>query len=163
GRRAAPMPTHSVQQGDCLSSIAAQHGFLWKTLWNDPGNAELQQLRKDPGVLYPGDVVNIPDKVIKEESRSTDAHHKFKKTEEPTRIKIRLLLDDKPRANLRYELQVAGQTITGSTDGNGFLEENIPPSARAGVLAVTEGKSHYIYQLDFGSLDPIDTDDGVRE
>jgi LysM domain len=157
------MPMHSVQQGDCLSSIAAQHGFLWKTLWDHPSNAELKQLRKDPGVLYPGDVVNVPDKDVKEESRPTDARHKFKKTEEPTRIKIRLLLDDKPRVGLKYELQVSGQKITGSTDGAGVLEENIPPGAREGVLVVTEGTSNYIYQLAFGSLDPIDTDDGVRQ
>jgi LysM repeat protein len=154
---------HTVQQGDCFSSIAAQYGFPWKTLWNHPSNSELKQLRKDPSVLYPGDVVNIPDKDIREESRSTDVRHKFKKKGEPTHIKIRLLLDDQPRPGLNYELQVNGQKITGSTDGGGYLRADIPPDASEGVLVVNEGTTKDVYQLSFGALDPIDTEDGVRE
>src|SRR6202022_151085 len=99
------MPTqHTVQQGDCFSNIAEQYGFPWKTLWNHPENADLKQSRKDPNVLYPGDTVNVPDKELKEEPRGVDARHKFKKKGEPTHIKIRLLLDDEPRAGLRYQL-----------------------------------------------------------
>jgi LysM repeat protein len=157
------MPTqHTVQQGDCLSNIAEQYGIPWKTLWNHPDNADLKQSRKDPNVLYPGDTVNVPDKDLKEESRAVDARHKFKKKGEPTHIKIRLLLDDEPRAGLRYQLVVNGTTSNGSTDNGGYLREAIPPDATTGVLIVGAGTAQEIFQLGFGTLDPIDTDSGVR-
>lgn len=158
------MPTqHTVRQGDCFSNIAAQYGFPWKTLWNHPDNAQLKELRKDPGVLFPGDVVSIPDKGLKEEPRPTDALHKFKKKAEPTHIKIRLLLDDQPRTNLKYELDVAGANIKGSTDGGGFVEADIPPDAANGTLVAGEGATRSVYYLEFGALDPIDTEEGVRK
>jgi N-acetylmuramoyl-L-alanine amidase len=157
------MPTqHTVQQGDCLSNIAEQYGIPWKTVWNHPDNADIKQSRKDPNVLYPGDIVNVPDKDLKEESRAVDARHKFKKKGEPTHIKIRLLLDDQPRSGLRYQLVVNGTTSKGSTDGGGYLRETIPPDASTGVLIVGAGTAQEIFQLGFGTLDPIETDSGVR-
>jgi hypothetical protein len=157
------MPTqYAVQQGDCFSNIAEQCGIPWKTLWNHPDNAELKQKRKDPNVLYPGDVVSIPDKEPKEESRGADARHKFKKKGEPTHIKIRLLLDDEPRAGISYGLQVDGATIKGSTDSGGYLQAVVPPGAQKGVLTVGEGTARDVFQLGFGTLDPIETDSGVR-
>jgi hypothetical protein len=158
------VPTqYTVEQGDCISSIAAAYGTLWTTLWNHPDNSDLKQKRQDPNVLYPGDVVSLPDRQPKEQSCATDNLHKFKKTQQPAHIKIRLLLDDQPRANVSYQLQIAGKTMKGSTDGSGYLEQDIPPDAQTGVLTVTEGTVCDIYQLGFGTLDPIDTDDGVRE
>ena len=158
------MPTqYTVKQGDCISSIAAACGFQWKTIWNHPDNADLKQKRQDPNVLYPGDIVTVPERERKEQSCPTDKRHKFKKKELPTRIKIRLLLDDEPRANAAYELQVGGRTIKGSTDGSGYLEEEIPPDVQTGILIVAEGKVRDVFQLGFGTLDPIDTDEGVRK
>jgi hypothetical protein len=157
------MPTqHAVQQGDCFSNIAEQYGIPWKTIWNHPDNAELKAKRKDPNVLFPGDMVSVPDKNLKEESRPVDARHKFKKKGEPTHVKIRLLLDDEPRAGVRYQLVVDGTTSKGSTDGGGYLHELIPSDAQNGVLIVEEGTAQEIFQLGFGTLDPIDTDSGVR-
>jgi N-acetylmuramoyl-L-alanine amidase len=62
------MPSHTVKQGDCISSIAHETGFFWETLWNHPDNAKLKQLRKNPNALLPGDVVSIPDQRVKQES-----------------------------------------------------------------------------------------------
>jgi hypothetical protein len=158
------MPTrHDVQQGDCLSSIAAQYGISWEKIWNHGDNADLKQRRKDPNVLFPGDVVSVPDKDPKKQACAVDKHHKFKTKRKPTRIKIRLTLDDEPRKNLRYELQVAGQTLTGSTDGAGYLEAQIPSDAQSGVLLVGDGDPRETYQLGLGTLDPLDTDDGVKK
>ena len=156
------MPTqHTVQQGDCISSIAAQYGLSWRKIWNDPANAALKTTRKDPNVLFPGDVLTVPDKERKEEGRPVDSRHVFKLKDPPTRIKIRLLLDDTPRANLHYDLAVESKTINGTTDGDGFLEAIIPPSAATGILTVTDGPSRDIFQLGFGTLDPIETEEGV--
>lgn len=153
---------YTVSQGDCFSSIAAQSGIPWKKLWLHPDNAELRKKRKDPNVLYPGDIVTIPDNTLKEELCSTDACHRFVKHVEPTHIKIRLLLDDQPRASIAYELRLADHSIKGTTDGDGFFQADIPPDATSAVLVVGDENLHDIYELGFGTLDPIDTDSGIR-
>jgi hypothetical protein len=69
---------YTARTGDCILSIAYEHGFFWETLWNDAGNAELKQKRKSPNILVEGDVVHIPDLTPKEESGATEKRHQFK-------------------------------------------------------------------------------------
>jgi hypothetical protein len=87
---------YTVQQGDCISSIAFERGFFWQTLWNDAGNASLKSLRKDPNVLKEGDVVHIPDLTLKQESGATENRHTFKLKGVPAKFKIRVLKPPKP-------------------------------------------------------------------
>ena len=68
---------YSVCQGDCLTSIADQHGFYWKTLWDR--NSALKALRKNPNVLFEGDIVRIPEKELKERDCATEKRHRFVK------------------------------------------------------------------------------------
>jgi hypothetical protein len=154
---------HDVQQGDCISSIAAEYGISWEKIWNHGDNADLKKRRKDPNVLFPGDVLVVPDKEAKEQACATDKRHEFKTTRKPTRIKIRFTLDDQPRKNVKYALSFAGQTLNGSTDGSGFLEAEIPPDVHSGVLLLGEEDPRETYELEFGGLDPLDTDDGVKK
>jgi N-acetylmuramoyl-L-alanine amidase len=72
---------HIVKQGECISSIADAHGFFPDNIWNDAANTKLRGKRKDPNVLYSGDVVVIPDKQSKEESCATEKKHSFIKKE----------------------------------------------------------------------------------
>lgn len=48
-----PMQQHVVQQGETLSSIAAQYGTTWQAI------AQLNNI-KDPNVIFPGMVLKIP-------------------------------------------------------------------------------------------------------
>ena len=158
------MPEYKVMQGDCISSIAADSGFLWSTLWNHPDNAQLKNQRKDPNALLQGDVVVIPDKTIKEESRADGAKYKFKKKGSPAKIKIRILEDDQPRKNTPYRLQVDGIWLPqGTTDGDGFVKAKIPANAQSGELRVGNGADQQIYFLALGTLDPFDTDSGAED
>jgi hypothetical protein len=157
------MQNHVVEQGDCLSSIGAKYGFFPNTLWNHGDNAELKELRKDPNALLEGDVVVIPDKTAKEESCATEQKHKFKKKGTPAKIKIRLTVDDKPRKNEAYKLCIDGKWTEGKTDGDGYLEADIPPDATQGELRVGSGKEVDIFNLGFGTLDPTDTDSGAED
>jgi hypothetical protein len=152
----------TVEQGDCLSSISDEHGFFWSTVWNHPDNADLKELRNDPNALLEGDVVVVPDKAMKEESCATEQKHKFKKKGTPAKIKIRLMLDDEPRANEPYRLQIDGTWFEGNLDGDGFLEQVIPPGSVRGILRVGTGERIDEYELALGTLDPIDTDSGVN-
>ncbi len=71
---------NTVQQGDHLLRIAkafwliladdleaSQHFWIWKNK------------RQNPNVLYPGDLIYIPDRQLRQESRSTDKKHGFVK------------------------------------------------------------------------------------
>src|SRR5438045_657493 len=102
------MPQHEVSQGECMSSIAAQYGFLWKTIWNDGENAELRGERPNPNLLYPGDVVFIPEKKIKEESCATETLHKFKRKGVPAKLKIRLMQNGEARKDVGWKASLGG-------------------------------------------------------
>lgn len=120
-----------VAQGDCISSIALAKGFKWETIWNYASNSELKKLRKDPNILLPGDVLIIPPKTRKEVSRATEAKHKFVKKGTPAKIKMRLLQEGKPRANVSYIFTVEGKIHRDKTGADGYLMFPIPPNAKS--------------------------------
>ena len=154
--------SHTVQEGDCIFSLAAQNGFDWKTLWEHPENAELKRLRKDPAVLQPGDVVTIPPKELKEESCANEKRHRFRRKGTPAKVRFKVLRDDKPRANLPYRLTIDGKLETGNTDGQGIVEMTIPPDAQQGELTVGKQGDEETYHFQLGTVDPLDTEAGVR-
>ena len=154
------MAKYVAQQGDCLSSIAFDLGFLPETIWNHPSNLELKQKRKDLNILLPGDELNIPDKQIAEYDRPTDARHKFCRKSVPSICRLQVFDGEKPRANQDYILVIDGMHFSGATDGEGKLEQSIPPNARAGTLTI--GPDKMTYDLDFGQLDPVAEISGVQ-
>ena len=154
---------YRVRQGDCIHSIASKHGLFWQTIWNHAKNAGLRAERKDPSVLRKGDMVHVPDLTRGQESGATEERHRFRRKGVPANMRVRLLLDDEPRANKPYHLIVDGALWKeGSTDGDGYVEAGIPPGAKQGTLVLTDGQEQQTYMLDFGNLDPIDTDEGVK-
>lgn len=158
------MPNHNVAQGDCFLSIAEKNGFFWETLWNHANNAELKKKREDPAVLYPGDVVFVPDKQPKEVSEPTNQVHKFRLKNAPAKFHLRLLDDDDaPRANLKYVLEIDGQEFNGKTDGAGAISVSINPAAKNGKLILTnEEDETEEYDLFLGHLDPVEEVAGVQ-
>ena len=153
---------HTVKQGDCISSIAYEYGFFPDTIWNHPQNKELKEKRKDPNVLFPGDVVYVPDKRVKEVSKATDQQHRFRYKAGPAYLNLVLLYDGEPLANETYELDVEGVEANGVTDGNGRLREPIDPEALNARLFVGEGSERIEYALRLGRLMPIDTVEGFK-
>jgi hypothetical protein len=85
-----------VETGDCISSIAYEHGFFWETLWNHSRNAELKSKRKDPNILQEGDVVYTPDLTLKELTRATDKRHTFVRKGAPAKLRFRIMEEPKP-------------------------------------------------------------------
>jgi hypothetical protein len=154
------MRDHVVRQGECMSSIAYLYGFSWKVLWDAAENRELKKSRQDPNVLFPGDVVKIPDKQTKYYACATDARHLFKLNGFKAVLRIRVMKDDQPRANENYLLEIDGTLMGGQTDAAGWLEKKIPPNAVRGKLTLSNGLENYDLQL--GKLDPVHEVSGIE-
>src|SRR5687768_6010003 len=119
---------HTITQGECFSSLTKKFGFSdYKTIYDHAENAELKTKRPNPNVLFPGDIVSIPDKQLGEESGATEAKHDFKIIRKKTFIRVVIKdSENKPFANIDYELTVDGDKLTGKTDGSGKVEQEIP-------------------------------------
>lgn len=153
---------HTVEQGECISSIAYQYGFFPDTIWNDSKNGALKQERKDPNVLLPGDRVYIRDKEEKEESCVSEAKHRFRRKGVPERLGIVVKQDGEPVADEPYSVEIDGQVQTGRTDKDGRIECVIPPDAASATLTIGEGASARFRTFELGSMNPVDKVSGVK-
>jgi hypothetical protein len=154
------MPAYSVQQGDCISSIAFQFGLHPDTLWKHPQNADLKTRRRDPNVLFPGDTVFVPDKTLRQEDAGTDQKHSYVLKGVPLKLKVRFLRNGKPLANQKYTLAIDGVVSNGTTDGDGNLECPLSPKAQSGTVTFPDLDEQHA--LNLGHLDPVDEVSGVQ-
>jgi N-acetylmuramoyl-L-alanine amidase len=152
------MPSYTVQQGDHLSALLEKFGFReLKTIWEHPNNAALKSERKDPHILFPGDEIFIPEKQAKTVSRPTTKLHKFQVKKE--QLKLKLLLQDvngQPRALEECKLDIDGAITTEKTGGDGTITKEIPLSAKAGRLTLSDLQ----VPLLIGHLDPVEKESG---
>lgn len=152
---------HVVQQGDCLSSIAHAYGFKdYRTIYNHSLNASFKAKRPNPNLIYPGDVILIPDLGTDPENCATDKVHKFQISRSGTHLAIVLEHDGKPLANIPYELTIGNQIANGTTDSAGLLRHPIEPTDSRGLLKITNPA--YEWDLLIGELDPVAETSGVQ-
>lgn len=161
------MTRHIVQPGECLRSIADQHGWSsWRRLWEHPANEALRARRARPEVLLPGDEVEVPDE-------PAPAAHQAELGREtpldvgPALAPLILTLRGSARAlaDRPFAITVDGRTIEGRTDGDGRLEVDVPVQATVARLTVWLDEactSAWRTRLDIGHLDPHDTTSGVQ-
>ena len=151
---------HIVEQGEHLASIAKKFGFAdYRTIWNDGGNAGLRDARKSPNVLFPGDVVTIPDRQEKQLPRPTGANHRFVTTAAPLQLRIRVLdSDGKPDKDAPCVLNVDGISRNHTTDRDGKIKEEIPRDAKNGMLTIDDTE----LPLMIGHLDPVEKTTGQQ-
>ncbi|MHC5112132.1 MAG: peptidoglycan-binding domain-containing protein [Planctomycetota bacterium] len=154
---------YEARDGDCALSIAHQFGFHWKSIWNDPANAELRQMRDDKqATLLAGDIVFIRPRKLKTERGSTETRHRFRRLGEPAKLRLCVLSGDEPRANEPYRLVLDREVRTGQLDDEGALEEAIAIDETSAELYVGHGVDEEYYDLGVGSLPPIDTIQGIQ-
>jgi len=151
---------HVVKQGETLSSIAEEYGFLnYEGIWNAPENAGLREARQTGHILYPGDEVVIPDKEVKSFERAVDKDYQFQVHVEKTKLILHLKdAFGNPLASTPCKLTVDGQEDSLTTDGDGVVEAQIPRSARDATLEVNK----MTWDIAIGHLDPPGTQDGYR-
>ena len=153
---------YRVASGDCVLSIAERAGHFWQTIWNHPDNADLKRQRDDPRVLLPGDRVVIPPLRLKEEAGQTEQRHRFRRKGVPYKLRLKLTVDGKPRADTPYVIEIDGQASRSQTTAQGYVEVPLPPGAKRGRLTVGDGASKIVYTLELAGLSPANSIDGVQ-
>jgi hypothetical protein len=152
---------YEVDQGECVASIAFEHGHFWETIWNDPANLDLKNARGNPYVLLPGDRLHIPPLQAKVESGSTEQRHRFKRKGVPEKLHIRILDENgKPLSGVNYSIEVDGHLTASATDAEGNIVHYIPPNARYGTILLP--KLNREIPLSLGWLDPAMELSGVQ-
>jgi hypothetical protein len=150
-----------VKQGDCIFSIANQHGHYWRRLWDHPENAALKDMRGSPHVLREGDRVFVPELSTKSETGATETRHRFTLKGTPIDLAIEVLDDDEPRAGEPYVLEIEGRTEHGGIPDDGIIRTRMLATDRQGRLTVGEGEDRSAWPLQLGHLDPAHTRSGA--
>ena len=152
------MPTqHTVKQDEHVAGIATKHGIEdYNLVWDFPDNADLKQLRENPFVLFPGDVLTVLDREEKSVTRPTGAKHRF--VIQVNRIKLRLkvlTLGQDPAAGAPCKLVIEGGARADlTTDGAGIVEKAIARTDKQGKLVLGDAD----FSLRIGALNPMPGD-----
>jgi hypothetical protein len=151
---------YTVKPGDHASSIAEEFKFRdFKTFWDNGVNAAIKALRKNPHVLNPGDEIEIPDKVKRNEDAATAKYHVFEAKLQPLQLRMRVQnADGVNRANEDCEVDAEGKVERLKTDGGGVVSRKIPRNSKKGKLRITAED----IPLKIGGLDPEDTKTGQQ-
>jgi N-acetylmuramoyl-L-alanine amidase len=159
--------SHTIVQGECLSSIAEKYGFAsWRAIYDHFSNADFRKARPNPNIVYPGDVVSIPDKQVKSVKLATGAAHVLRIKREPCHLRI-IVRDEEGQvlAGKKFQLTVKGQIQEGMTSDKGLIEKPVPAGAEQGELAVWadgEARPPDEWTVNLGHLDPINTLSGIQ-
>lgn len=148
-----PSGSYTVKQGDYLASITEEAGFLsWKTLWDDGANASIKA-KRNPNVLYPGDVVTVPIRQRKEESVATGEKTTFETIGDPLTVKLVVLSwDGTPISTTDVQFKL-DSTEAVKTAEDGSAKKNIKATGpKEGDLTVQT----YSMPLKLGHLDPAE-------
>jgi hypothetical protein len=156
----APLQPYVIKQGDHLALLAYKFGFDADTVWNDPQNAQLRQaghLSKDPNILYPTDMLYIPDqKPPVMTSLTTGATNTFVSTAPTTNITLQI--SDPTFASQAYAVQELPGLTGLTTDANGTATFSAPVTLETATILFETGPTFVCH---IGSLDPVDTLSGV--
>ena len=155
---------HTVQNGDCISSIAYENGLDEVYLWNLAENSDLKSLRKDPDVLLPGDIVYVPEPRQRNSGAPTEQKARFRRKNVPAKFLVAFEMDGEPRSDENVKVEVddieAGEF---TTDGKGSIEVPIKPNASKLIVTFTTNESNpEVHEFDLGGIDPLDSIRGQK-
>jgi hypothetical protein len=159
---------HVVQPGECMSKIAHRYGYRdANALFQAPENASLREQRDNPNVLRAGDVVAIPERDAPSHAVNTGEPAAFTVLRPRARLRLRLLdADHRPMSGKRYRLELGAVVKSGTTRGDGYVEEDVGVHHEAGTLFVwlEDGdRPHLALPVQIGALDPVSEDTGVLQ
>lgn len=153
--------THTVQQGECFSTIAARYGFAdYQKIYSHPENDSLRRMRPDPNLLHPGDLIVIPEHTKKKISLSTGTTHTIVVQMPKKRLRIRLKdADGRNASGAKYVIGANKLRKEGTTTEDGMIDLDIPAEATVATIEI-DGST---YPLRLGQLNPLVSvpDDGT--
>jgi N-acetylmuramoyl-L-alanine amidase len=156
----SPEQKHTVQQGECLVSIAKMYGFEDAgEIYQYAKNADLRRLRPNPNLLYPGDTVVIPAHDLKSFTVPTGKHHKLVVNVPKRKVRVRVLdANREPMKNMPFKLDTGARVYEGQSDGDGVVEKMVPAEVEQATLSIGD----LTIPLLLGHLNPCDDteDDG---
>ena len=153
---------HVASQGECVASIAFNHGFAPDTIWTHPENEDLRSLRILPSSLLPGDEVFVPELEPKDVDGATEAKHRFRRKGVPAMLRLQFFDDAEPRAGVPYVITIDGVETKGNTDADGRIEVKMSPGARDGKLKLGPADHYEEIDLQLGHMDPVEEVSGVQ-
>lgn len=153
---------HTISAGEGVSSIATAHGLAARTVWDHPKNRPLRR-RKDMNVLLPGDRLWIPDREQKQVNCAIDKRHVFRLRGVPVKFRLQVFYMEKHVADAPYLLVVDGDKRRGVTDGQGLIDEFVPPRSQVALVRVDlpDGNPPLLYKFLLGHLNPSDSPSGI--
>ncbi len=156
------MTRHTIQQGEYLSLLAEKAGFRnAMTVWEAAENADLRAARPNPCVLYPGDILTIPDKTVRAVGAPTTKINTYVVKTDQLQLRFKLLdFDNKPMAGVPITLTVEGDTSELTTAGDGSIFRKIPRTAQSAQIAIPSLAMDL--PVFIGHLDPTAEDSGWR-
>lgn len=152
----------TIGQKDTAESLGYAHGLLWETVWAAPENAELRNSKREGLVLNPGDRLFIPERCPDRKAVALDRRTKFRRVGVPSRIRLKLELNDVPEQGVPYVLEIDQQRIESWVPADGIIEHWVRPDQEDAVLWVGLGATRRRLVLKLRELRPLDTPAGVQ-
>jgi hypothetical protein len=147
-----------IRQGDHLRSLAYQLGFDADAVWSDPKNADLKQLRPNPNILLPGDVLYVPDGDDPTHDLVTGATNSF--VSDAPVAGVTITFTDAAFASQPYTIQELPNLTGLTSDSSGTVTFSAPVTLDTATV-VFAGIAGATYPLKIGHLDPIETPSGI--
>jgi N-acetylmuramoyl-L-alanine amidase len=149
-----------VRRGDFLLKLAYQFGFDADTVWNDEKNAQLRQLRPDPNILYPSDILYIPDQTYKQpvmQDLTAGTTNTF--VTDPPTVLVSFTFSDSNCALQAFTVPELPQLTGLSTGADGSVSFSVPVTIDAFTLEFTD--LGLTVPCGLGYFDPINTLSGI--
>lgn len=155
------MKPYVVKQGDYLARIAFARGFDADKVWADPKNAELRALRKSPDILYPGDILHVPDAAPQGLPLNSGTTNSYCLSIPKVTLSVRFVIGEAPLASETFVIHGLGAPQSGTTDKNGSITIAAPVRVREVTVAFPNRGVQYPVRI--GEMDPIEESSGVRK
>ncbi len=153
------MIPYVIKQGDYLTQLAHDLGFDKDSVWQDDKNADLRAKRPNPEILYPGDLLYLPEKEPAPSEMAQGSENSYA-ADVPT-VKVTLVFTNADPSLANEPFEVEGLPLTtGTTDGDGQFEFDVPVIVRE--FTVTFKNQEYTYHVLVGSVDPATEESGIR-
>lgn len=155
------MEPYVIRQGDFVLKLAYKFGFDADAVWNDDANADLRQIRADPNILFPGDVLYIPDREDPEPvSLTTGGSNQFISDVPTMTLTHQFVGDDETTyASKAYTVEELDDLTGLQTDETGLATFSAPVTLQRATITFTDSGDSF--ELAIGQMYPLNTAMGV--